>query len=201
MTALATTSTSTLAAFKPLPMAAVEDLFTRLLGQLGNKVADLFGNAKPDVVKEEWAATLAGFRRRELQRGLDAIRLRRFAPTSGEFAQLCRPALDHEYAWYEAQDGLRARDRGEMGQWSHPAVYRSAIAMGGLGISVRNASFSSARTRWKITLDREFAAGWGEEIPEPALRITKNPTLREIPSELRQKLSDLSQSFSARKGV
>jgi hypothetical protein len=128
MTALTTTSTSPLAAFKPLPMSAVQELFKFLEAQFGKKVHDLFGDSDPEDLKNAWSSGLAGFRLRELQRGQEALRSRRFVPTMGEFVLMCRPALDPEYAWHEAQDGLRARDRGEPGEWSHPAVYRAAIA-------------------------------------------------------------------------
>lgn len=196
MTALATTSTLLPEPSEPLPLVAVQKLFDRLISQLGKKFHDLMGDATPETVQQEWAMGLAGFRRRELQRGIEALRGRRFAPVLGEFALLCRPAMDPEYAWYEAQDGLRARDRGEMGVWSHPAVWRAAIAMGEVGVNVRNGTFLHARKRWEMNLNRQLAAGWGDEVPEPVLRLVSEPTLKDMPSDVRKQLSDLSKQLS-----
>lgn len=193
MTALATTSTSKLAASSPALLNAVDDLFNRFKRQFGVKLADLFMGTEPEKVHQEWAEGLAGYRGRELRRGLDAVRTRKFAPVLGEFLQMCRPALDPEYAWHEAQAGLQARDRGEVGEWSHPAVWRAASAM---QYELRHGSFSSCRRRWEMTLNREFTAGWGDEVPQPAARINHAPTLKEIPSEIKRKLLDLSRTMS-----
>lgn len=146
----------------------------------------------------EWALGLADMRPEEVARGLAACRTRRFPPSLGEFAHLCRPALDPEVAWHEAYEGLRAREGGEPGVWSHPAVFRAARIM---GYELRTQHFAAVRKRWGMTLNREFAAGWGEEVPAPAARIEKqelgsNP----IPPEIRKRFADLSDEYRSRKG-
>lgn len=152
----------------PLPLAAMDDVFRSLRAQLGAKVADLYSGVPSADVHAEWAARLSGFRRHELARGIDACSNRRFAPTLGEFKQLCRPALDPEVAWLEASAGLRARSLGEKGVWTHPAVFRAASAM---AHEVRTRSFNDCRRRWEFELNRAFADGWGEKIPEPTAQI------------------------------
>lgn len=156
---------------EPLPAAAMADVFRSLRAQLGAKIADLYNGVPPEDVQAEWAARLSGFRRHELARGIEACSNRRFAPTLGEFKQLCRPALDPELAWLEASAGLRARSLGEKGEWTHPAVFRAASAM---AHEVRSRSFKECRGRWDAELTRQFAAGWGEKIPMSAVQITND---------------------------
>lgn len=193
MSALATSLMSLPAASSPLPTPWVQKLFERLTSQLGAKVADLFGNVKPEKVQQEWGVGLAGYHPTEIARGLASCSDRKYAPVLGEFKQLCRPALDAEWAWHEAQAGLQARDAGELGVWSHPAVFRAAMAM---SYEVRTGSFSAVRKRWERNLSLELAAGWGDEVLPPAARIEHKPTLRAIPSDARKKLADLSRKIN-----
>ena len=152
----------------PLPLAAMDDVFRSLRAQLGAKVADLYSGVPAADVQAEWAARLSGFQRHELARGIEACSNRRFAPTLGEFKQLCRPALDPEVAWLEASAGLRARSLGEKGAWTHPAVFRAASAM---AHEIRTRSFNDSRRRWEFELNRAFAEGWGERIPDAPAQI------------------------------
>ncbi len=174
---------------QPLEQRWVGKLFKRLNGQFGAKMADLYGGAAPDAVQEQWAWGLAGFSPEEILRGLAEARTRRFAPNIGEFAQMCRPCLDPEMAWLEAVEGLQARERGDVGVWTHPAVYRAASRM---AYEVRTFGFSMAmRKRWERTLKQELALGWGDEVPPVPQRITNNPTTVSMPSSIRRKLAQL----------
>jgi hypothetical protein len=152
---------------KSLPQSWTVRIFDRLSGQLGSKMADLYSGVPAETVQAEWAAALAEYHPNEIARGLAACSERSFAPVLGEFLRLCRPALDPEWAFYEAADGLRQRDAGEVGNWSHPAVWRAACTMGS---EVRAGDWKAHRSRWTYTLRREFDAGWGD-IPAPAIRI------------------------------
>lgn len=172
---------------KPLSAQAVAVIFDSLKGQLGGKVADLWNGTAPNLIEQEWSRALAGFRRHELQRGIDACATRVFAPTLGEFAQMCRPCLNHEWAWLEAGEGLRARDDGAMGEWSHPAVYFAAIEM---GPDVRAGDWHKSRTRWTRMLTRELAKGW-REVPAPAMRVQNDAKVGPPPDEVRARLERL----------
>lgn len=154
-----------------------------------------FAERNPDrkAVVEEWAQELADMRPHEVQRGLSAASNSPYAPNIGDFRRLCRPALDPEWAWHEAQAGLQARARGEVGAWSHPAVFRAAT---GLRWELRTKTFAAARRQWEMVLSREFAAGWGGEVPEPALCIENKPVTRAMSREQRQLLIDLAKSFA-----
>jgi hypothetical protein len=197
---LALSSTSPLGAFEPLPQRWVGKLFEQLSGQLGAKLADLYAGIKPETVQGEWAKGLAGFAPDEIRRGLAecSSKTRGFAPNLGEFKLLCRPALDPEYAWQEAQDGLQARDRGEVGQWSHPAVWRAACAM---PYELRNSTYRAARVRWGRVLSKEFEKGWGDPAPPVPECVEHRPTLTSMPAAVRDKLASMGINFNRRSAV
>ena len=177
----------------PIPLRWVEDLFERLAAILGASLANVYAGAKPEVVKAEWAEALASFSADEVKRGLAATRTRRFAPNLPEFLHLCRPALDPEVAWIEAERGLASHAKGERFAWSHPAVYWAARQM---SCEVRGESFAKCRKRWEAVLAAEFGKGAWSPPPDPTQRrITApvqaeigNPALRE---EARAKLRSL----------
>lgn len=179
MTALSTPKPALSAEFAPVPQGAIRELIRALNAQLGTKLADMFEGVAPADVEIEWSAQLAGFRSEEIERGLAVVSERRFPPTLGEFKNFCRPALDPEYAWYEAAAGMRARAAGKRGVWSHPAVYRAAK---NFDYELRRRSFADCRTRWSMELRRQFAAGWGEPVPDPVLAIENQPIKGGAPS-------------------
>ncbi|MES2187292.1 MAG: hypothetical protein V4505_22270 [Pseudomonadota bacterium] len=173
---------------EPLPRRFVARVFERLGAQLGARMADLYAGVAPELVQVEWAEGLAGFVDDELRRGIAACRSRVFAPTLGEFMRLCRPGLDPELAWLEASAGLRARDGGALGAWSHPAVYRAACAM---AFELRSDSYTRHKKRWAWELDRAFADGWGEGVPPPAPRLPHRPRTGPPPAVVRERLLQL----------
>lgn len=172
-----------------LLIEAAQNVFSRLEAQLGAKIADLFAGAPKEAVLNEWASALSGFTKREVNRGLAICQTRIFAPTLGEFTRLCRPALDAEIAWLEAVDGLRARNAGEVGEWSHPAVYRAASAM---SFEIASSSFKQCQKVWAWRLEKEFTKGWGEPVPPVALRVGHEVAKATAPNaEQKRKIADL----------
>lgn len=176
----------------PLPQRWVARIFDRLTAQLGAKVADLYAGVPAESVQAEWAEALAGFAPVEIDRGIRACQTRVFAPTLGEFVRLCRPGLDPEIAWFEAGEGMRAREAGECGDWTHPAVYRAA---GHFAFELKTSTFAQVRRRWEWTLQREFAKGWGEDVAAPAPRIEHKPALRQPTEAERKALAGLRAMF------
>lgn len=191
MSHLATTSTSTRSAVD-LHRATAQVLERIMAAFSADKVARAFGGIKPELLREQWAAELVALEPHEIDRGLGECRRRDFVPGIGEFVRMCRPALDPEYAWHEAQEGVRARDRGERGVWSHPAVWRAACAM---NHEIRTGSFAQYRKRWEMFLGREFERGWGDDVPEVQQRIGHQPTVRAIPPKIRSELAALSRKW------
>lgn len=183
---------------RPLTLKTVEAVFDRLKGQFGAKLADMWapvlsapparderGNILevPNIVEREWMEGLAGFQRHELQRGCDACSDGRiFPPTLGEFKLLCRPCLDPEYAWHEARECLKQRDAGQVGDWTHPAVFFAAV---GMSAEVRSDDWRRHKVKWTRNLHGSLSKGWrqippvkerveeAEHVPVPAPETTK----------------------------
>lgn len=177
---------SSIPTFAPAPEQEVKRVVKSLASSFGGKFADLFRTVKGEELRGEWALALAGFHPVEIERGLHRARHATFPPTSGEFAKMCRPALEPEFAFLEAGEGLRERDAGRMGEWTHPAVYRAACRM---GMEVRSGDFKAVRKRWEWTLQRELDRGWGEPIDQPALRIESDPKVGPPSLEVSQQIA------------
>lgn len=172
------TSSTTIA---PLPDGVAGDLMNRIGEIVGNqKMAAMFKGMDPDSVRATWAGGLAGFTKRELRRGLEVLARKVFPPTLGEFANWCRPALDPEVAWLEAEHGLMARDQGEVGEWTHPAVWRAACNM---SPQVRTGEFAKHKVRWAYEVQRELARGIGEGVPLPVKALESKPAKVRAPTE------------------
>lgn len=174
---LPTTSSTPMRALSPdgtpVPVHWVADLFERLTAILGSSMANVYAAADAGRVQAEWCEALAGFSAEEVKRGLAAVRTRRFAPNLPEFLHLCRPALDPETAWIEAEQGMRLHIAGERFAWSHPAVYWAARAM---SFELRTTAFAQSRKRWEAVLSAEFAKGaWAAPADPTTRRIAAAP--------------------------
>ena len=185
---LSTSSDTSSAECRSIPESWVEAIFTRLSAQLGAKVADLWGGVPPHTVKAEWAEALSGYHPAEIRRGLKACQTRAFAPTLGEFLRLCRPALDPEVAWVEAQAGMQQRAQGEAGEWSHPAVFRAAREF---HHELRIGHYRQHRKTWEWRLEKEFRKGWQQDVQMPCQAIGHQPTTRGPSSAERERLTNL----------
>lgn len=173
---LPTSSTSPLApSGEGIPIAWVEDLFGRLHACVGSALFTVvYAGAAPELVKQEWAEGLVGFSADEIRRGLAAVRTRKFAPNLPEFLHLCRPALDPETAWIEAELGMRRHAERVAFEWSHPAVFWAAREM---QFELRSSTFAACRKRWEAALSATWSVRTWPPIPDPTVQaIEHNPT-------------------------
>lgn len=154
-----------------MPIEHVQMLFERLAAILGNKIADVYAGADVDMVLQEWSETLAGFSEAEMRRGIAACRTRRFPPNLPEFAQLCRPGLDPETAWLEAEEGMQAHAKHKRFQWSHPAVYWAARDV---QHELKGGTYAQHRRRWDRLLAAQWARTWWHPIPDPQQRAIEH---------------------------
>lgn len=203
--ALATSSTSRLASSPeravpaPQPVAVVERVFDRLAAILGPRLADVVAASSIEKVKAEWGKALAGFSFEEIARGLDETRSRKFPPNLPEFLHLCRPGLDPEVAWCEAELGLAARAAGERFPWSHWAIYWAARDMVS---EITGSTFAKHRKRWEVRLKAEFAKGVWNSPPDPSQRrIAHTPPVVEDPvgrEEAKKRMRELQEGLRRR---
>lgn len=182
----------------PIPVRWVEDLFERLAAILGASMSNVYASADPDRVKAEWAAALAGFSAVEVKRGLAATRTRKFAPNLPEFLHLCRPALDPDVAWIEAEHGMSSHAKGERFAWSHPAVYWAGREM---SFELRSGAYAKCRKRWESLLSAEFAKGAWAAPPDPTQRALAAPAHADAGNQLvreegMRKLRELRQRLT-----
>lgn len=158
-----------LSTLRPLSRSLVEQISAAMLYTYGKRFTDLWGPTKPEVWLSHWANSLAGYTVEEIKRGLAALDGREWPPTLPEFKRLCRPPVDPQAAFYEALEGVQARERGERGNWSHPAIYWAAVKVG--AYDLKNCGYQQIAKRWEAALQAVFDAGTCEPIPDPALAL------------------------------
>lgn len=152
-----------------MPKRWIESLFERMLFEYGKKFSDQWGGADAEGLKLHWAERLSDLTNDELKRGVSLLEGREWPPTLPEFRKMCRPPLDMTTAYYEAVNGVQARERGEMGEWRHPAVYWASVKVG--AFDLKNQSYSVIKARWEHALQEELAKGEWEAVPEPRIAL------------------------------
>ncbi|MGE8627694.1 replication protein P [Achromobacter denitrificans] len=167
-------------------ISLIDHLWNRLSGTYGGRWLKDF----PDVQSiENWKSAWAeafdgeGLTPRDVAEGLRACR-RMFPdwpPAVGEFIQACRPGLIPENAFHDAVAGMTARRRGEMGQWSHPAVYWAAVRVG--SHDLLNCGYSVMQSRWERALSDELGRGEWAAIPAPAVALPAPGATHATPAE------------------
>ncbi|MCP2516769.1 hypothetical protein M5J07_17655 [Achromobacter mucicolens] len=131
----------------------------------GAKFAQQWEGLTPRELKDSWNQKLAGLDEAQVRRGLVACMTREWPPTLPEFVKLCCPWMAPEVAYHEAVRGMSARKRGELGIWSHPAVYWAAVGVS--TVDLFSSTYGSIKARWEKTLSDELAKGAWPDIPEP----------------------------------
>lgn len=161
---LSTLSTS----ISPLPESWIERMFDKMLLDYGKKFTDNWAGSDPQRLITHWSNEMASYSGQEIKRGLAAMENRDWPPSLPEFKKMCRPPIDPMVAYYEAVNGVTARDRGEAGTWSHPAVFWAATS---LSFDLKSLSYSQIKTRWEMALDDQMSKGEWEPIPKPMLAL------------------------------
>lgn len=145
-----------------LPETWIEKLFDRMLLSFGKKFTDQWSGADPQKLIDHWSNEMAGYSGAEIKRGLKAMDDQDWPPSLPQFKKMCRPPVDSVHAYYEAVSGLQERAKGEMGKWSHPAIYWAATQM---TFDLLNQTFSNVKARWEKLLCDEMEKGAWEKIP------------------------------------
>lgn len=154
-------STST----NPAPISWVEKLFDRMQALYGNKFIDMWRDTNIDLVKKLWAEEMGKLSADELKRGYAGLMARDWPPTLPEFVKACKPSIDPLVAYYEAVSGMQAREQGQKGQWSHPAIFWAAVKVS--AYDLKHASYSQIKQRWEKALQDEMEKGELAAVPEP----------------------------------
>lgn len=158
----------TLTESQALPESWIERLLDKMLLSYGKKFLDQWGGVDTDKLVRHWSEELASYTREELARGYAALESREWPPTLPEFKKLCRPGIDPAIAYQEAVAGVNARERGEIGTWSHPAIYWASSCM---AYDLKHQAYQTIAKRWETALAAEMSKGEWSAIPQPALSL------------------------------
>lgn len=150
----------------------MDHLYNRLDGLYPHKWRSNFPT--PDAI-ENWSVAWAEAFEEEqigpkaIKAGLKACRTRyEWPPSCAEFMKACKPSVDPMVAYYEATTGIQARKNGEMGKWSHPAVYWAAMPM---SFDLSSQTYSQMKGRWEKSFADEMEKGEWEPIPQPMVAL------------------------------
>lgn len=152
-----------------IPSSWVDALFAKMSSLYGNKFTDMWRDQDISVVKKVWYEELAKLTRDEIAKGANALMNQEWPPTLPQFIKLCRPNIDFVAAYYEAVNGVVARERGEIGEWSHPAIFWASVKVG--AFDLKNHSYSNIKGQWEKALEAELGKGQWEDIPKPAIAL------------------------------
>lgn len=143
-------------------------MFDKMHLDYGKKFTDQWGGTDTDRLIAHWAHEMASYSGAEIKRGLAAMEGRDWPPTLPEFKKMCRPPLDSLAGYYEAVNGMQARDRGDVGEWSHPAIFWAAATM---TFDLLSQAYSQIKGRWEAALNEQIEKGQWAAIPKPMLAI------------------------------
>jgi hypothetical protein len=172
-----------------IPLRWAQKIITRMHTLYGAHFARQWEGLDAASMAECWSEELAGFTPEEIARGLDACKARTFPPTLPEFLTMCRPPLVPDVAFHEAVAGMVARQRGDVGTWSHPAIYWAAVKVG--SGDVLALGYGALKSRWEAALRDQLAAGDWPAVPTPAPALPPPGGTRTTREEASKRLSEL----------
>ncbi len=161
-------STSTDWPADAIPEHWIESLFQKMTFTYGSKFADQWRGIDADGLKKYWAKELGKYTPDQLKAGVDKLKNRDWPPTLPEFEKMCRPLIDPMVAYYQAVNGVQARAKGEMGIWSHPAIYWAAIPM---SFDLVSQTYAQIKNRWEAAYNEQMERSEWPDIPEPSLAL------------------------------
>lgn len=197
MNQIAKSSISTL----PLPESWIEKMFHKMLLEYGKKFTDQWGGADTDELIAHWARELAGYTGPEIKRGLTALDARDWPPTLPEFKKMCRPPLNELIAYHEAVAGLEARGKGEVGVWSHPAVYWAASL---LRADLMGQTYALVKSKWEQVLKGQMERTEWADIPPARIALPApdtSPAAKELATKMVRELGATGVIKTGRDGI
>jgi hypothetical protein len=168
-----------------------------MLLSYGKKFTDHWGGTDPDKLIAHWAHELASYSTMELRKGYEALESRDWPPTLPEFKRMCRPPVDPVAAYYEAVNGLQERERGNVGDWSHPAIFWATSKM---AHDLLTMTYTAIKARWEKALSDSLNAGQWDEIPKPLIALPAPGKTRADKDEARKRMAEL-KAFDVAKTV
>lgn len=167
-TALAELSGTSQASQSALPDTWMERLFQKMEDRFGDLWANRYGAFPRARVKQTWAEDLGDLSGEEVARGVSGCKSSKFPPTLPEFRALCRPPVDFEGSFVEAQQQMAAREAGQ-DRWSNPAIFWAAVTIG--SFDLRNGAWVVLEKRWRKVFQAELDKGEWQPVPVRAIAL------------------------------
>jgi hypothetical protein len=164
----------------PISEKWIDALFAKMSTYYGNKFADMWRDGNMQAIKAVWFEECLKLSREDFTRGANALMSQEWPPTLPQFISLCKVKINALSGYYEAINGLAARERGEIGEWSHPAIFWASVKVG--AFDLKNQGYAAIKGRWEAAFEEEMAKGQWAAIPEPmiALPPPTNAASREV---------------------
>jgi len=162
---------------KPHPklegLSLMDHLFSRLNGMYPNKWAASFKSEQAiEDWKQAWAESFDedGLTGADVKEGIrNCRRMYDWPPSISEFTKACRPYLTPDVAFTEAVKGITERNRGNRGNWSHPAIFWAAMRVG--TYDLMNSGYAVLKGRWENALTDILAKGKWEPVPDAHVQL------------------------------
>lgn len=161
----------------------------------GKPFHDKWATLKDGEMLNIWSHALKGITELEFRRGVAKLVDFERPPSLPEFLKACRPEVNPLNAYYEALEGVRRREQGEVGTWSHPAIFWASVRVS--AFELKTQSYSAVRQRWEVALAAELAKGQWDEIPAPMVALPapgKDRLSREAAGKMLQQLKAKSNA-------
>jgi hypothetical protein len=169
-----------------IPEKWIDALFAKLHSFYGTRFLDMWRGNDLQTVKAVWTQELSKLSRDEVAKGANSLVNQEYCPTLPQFINLCRIKIDSVAAYYEAVNGVVARDKGEMGEWSHPAIFWASVKVG--AFDLKNQTYSNIKARWERALDEEINKGQWSNIPKAQIAL---------PAPVTQATKDIAEKYLA----
>ncbi len=169
---------------------AVEWLLKRMKTFWGKAFTDKWAMLKDGEMLDSWTKALRGLTELEFKRGVAKLTTFERPPSLPEFLKACRPEVNPVTAYYEAIEGCRSREQGEVGTWSHPAIFWASVRVS--GFELKNQTYSQIRGRWEAALAAELAKQQWDDIPAPMLALPApgNKLSKETATKMMQQIKE-----------
>jgi hypothetical protein len=102
-------------------------------------------------------------------------------------------AIDPFAAYLEAIDGVIAREHGQIGEWSHPAIYWASVEIG--AFDLKSKSYAQLKRRWVLALASALAVPRAEPVPPPRM-VHDRRRPRSSPAATRKLVKELRASMT-----
>lgn len=114
-----------------------------------------------------------------------------WSPSCSQFIQACRPVANSLTAYYEAIAGCQERSKGEIGTWSHPAIFWAAAP---LAYDLLNQTYSQMKSRWESAYEAQMSKSEWESIHKPVIALPAPNKSRTADKEAAKVLKDIGAS-------